>query len=221
MNKEKSDGFILPETKLENITIAGHVLEVEMVRDLNKYLDEIADYANGNEDLIPYWSEFWPSSSALANYLVNIKNQLKGKKIIELGCGIGLIATILAIEGIDIMATDHQPLALDLTEKNVHRNSGNNITTRLLDWRFPDIDEKFDVIIASDIIYESRSIKPLMNIFLTLLKKRGSIYLAEPNRSVAKPFFYSLRERGFIFSNDDFFVKNEGREVRVSIYHIQ
>lgn len=221
MSKEKSAGFILPETKLEKITIAGHVLEIEMVKDLNKYLDDIADYANGNEDLIPYWSEFWPSSLALANYLVKIKNQLKGKKIIELGCGIGIIATILAIEGIDIVATDHQVLALDLTEKNVRRNSGNSITTRILDWRFPDIDEKFDVIIASDVVYESRSIKPLINIFLSFLQKRGSIYLAEPNRSVARPFFSSLRERGFIFSNNDSVVKNEGRDVRVSIYHIQ
>jgi len=197
MNHIKSNLPTLPETELINIKVGDYPLELERVIDLDSYLDKIADEANQNEDLIPYWSELWPSSIALSEYVVERQSEFEGKRILELGCGTGLLATVFAILDLNFLATDFEPLALDLTRKNILRNTGKDIDTKFLDWRNPELDEKFDIIVAADVIYETRSTGPLIDVFLSLLNNQGSIYLAEPNRSVAKPLFTKLRGRGF------------------------
>ena len=210
-----------PETRMKKINISGMSLEMELVNNLDDYLDELTEEANKDEDLIPYWSELWPSSYAMAEFILQDISQFKSRSIIEIGCGVGLISTVLMKAGIEVLATDFQKTALKFTENNVYRNSGRHIDTYLLDWRYPDIDKKFDIIIASDVVYESRAIKPVVNVFNHLLEKNGEIFLAEPNRTIAQPFFALLRSRGFVFEKTAKIIDYEGRKKDISIYHIK
>ena len=50
-----------------------------------------------------------------------------------------------------------------------------------LDWTTPK-DEKFDVIIGSDLLYEKKSVKILVNCVKHMLKKNGIFVLADPGR---------------------------------------
>jgi predicted nicotinamide N-methyase len=197
MDQVKTNMTTLPATELITFKVGDHHLDIERVVDLDSYLDQVADQADKNEDLIPYWSELWPSSIALSEYIVEMQADFKDKRILELGCGTGMLASVFAILDLNFLATDFEPLALDLTRKNIFRNTGKHIEAKFLDWRKPDLNEKFDIIVAADVIYETRSMGPLIDVFTSLLNTQGTIYLAEPNRSVAKPFITKLRSRGF------------------------
>jgi predicted nicotinamide N-methyase len=209
-----------PETEELYLSIAGYKLAIEKVKNLDDYLEEIAEEANEDDDLIPYWSEVWPSSIAMGEYLAENREQLKSKRILELGCGIGVLASLMARLKFNFLSTDFQPLALKLAEKNVTRNSGRNYSIKFLDWRKPDLNEKFDCIIASDVLYERRFFMPLLDLFRKLKKKNGKTILAEPNRSVAKPFFDILREQGYLLNRQERTVEQSGKRINISIWEI-
>src|SRR5262249_23673214 len=105
------------------------------------------------DERLPYWADIWPSARVLAARL--LEQNGAGRPLIELGCGAGLVSSAAAVAGFDVVATDYYDDALRFTRLNAHRNSGSDITTRLLDWRaMPSDLARFDVVVASDVLYE-------------------------------------------------------------------
>ena len=92
---------------------------------------------------------------------------------------------------------------------------------QILDWRTPDPGKKYDIIVASDVVYERRFFEPLINLFKTYLRKDGQIILAEPNRNIARSFFGKLLLSGFYYSVVDKYVTQLNKNVKISIYSIK
>jgi len=57
-----------------------------------------------------------------------------GRDLLELGCGIGLVALAAATAGFRVLATDYYSEALEFTQANATRNGVENVDTRLIDW---------------------------------------------------------------------------------------
>ena len=110
-----------------------------------------ADFAV--DERLPYWADVWPSSVALAAHLSRMHGL--GRRLLELGCGLGLVATHAAAAGFDVLATDYYEDALHFARLNVFRNTGRSLATRHLDWRALPADlPRFDLVVASDVLYE-------------------------------------------------------------------
>ena len=72
---------------------------------------------------------------ALALYLS--REDLAGRRAIELGCGLGL-PTVAALDaGAEVLATDHYEAALDFTLYNALTNLGREPKVAHLDWHAP------------------------------------------------------------------------------------
>ena len=110
------------------------------------------------DERLPYWAEPWPSSFALARHLVSSESLLGGganRRLLELGCGAGLVAAAATLAGFDVTASDYYEDALLFARANVERNGGRRVRTRMVDWReFPEDLGTFDRVIASDVLYE-------------------------------------------------------------------
>ena len=52
------------------------------------------DQKKGGEDRLPYWNEIWPSSLALAGWLAEMQDDIKGKPCLDMGCGLGFTALL-------------------------------------------------------------------------------------------------------------------------------
>ena len=91
----------------------------------------------------------------------------------------------------------------------------------LLDWRKPNLKKKFEVIVASDVLYEKRFFAPLLNLFKLLLTDSGYILLAEPGRPIAKTFFEMISAENFKFKTSVEHVEQDGKVIDVHIYKIQ
>src|SRR3546814_5888315 len=78
-----------------------------------------------------------------------------GKRILELGCGLGLASLVLRRRGADVVASDYHPLAETFLAYNAALNELPAVPYRTLRWDTPnDSLGRFDLIIGSDILYE-------------------------------------------------------------------
>ena len=151
-----------------------------------------ADYVK--DERLPYWADIWPSSRALAGRIAGLRGG--GKQLLELGCGMGLVASAAARSGFDVVATDYYEDALLFTQVNVFTNAGLVPETRYVDWRaFPKDLEWFDYVIASDVLYEKEYAPLLADAFAQTLASGGLGIVADPGRIGAEEFLAACAER--------------------------
>ena len=115
--------------------------------------------------------------------------------MIELGAGVGLVSIAAAIAGYEVTATDYYDDALAFARANSYRNLGYEIATSLLDWRsVPDTIPRFDTVLASDVLYESRYAPLVASVIERLLSSRGTAYVADPGRVATNAFVDACQE---------------------------
>jgi predicted nicotinamide N-methyase len=167
----------------EVIALRDGELTVRRPRDVEALLDERA-FAEEDE-FLPYWAEPWPSGLAMARRLDG--RALRGARVVELGCGLGVPSLVAARAGGRVLATDWSQAALDLLQRNARANELALETLRL-DWSTPAAlleRAPFDLVLAADVLYERRNVALL----LRLLPRLGpEVWLADPGREFAEAF---------------------------------
>lgn len=170
-------------------TVAGRELRLTQVRDIDELLDRM-DVLDEDERL-PYWAELWPSALALAELLLT-ERVATGRSCVEIGCGLGLVGLAAALSGGRVTLTDYDDDALRLAELNLRQNGVTGADFTHLDWRTPSLGRTFDVVLAADVLYERRSLEPVLGAVETLLSPSGTAWIAEPHRQVARAFLDGL-----------------------------
>jgi predicted nicotinamide N-methyase len=141
--------------------------------------------------LLPYWSVLWRSGVALGRELAE-GGALAGLRVVELGCGLAVPSLVAAGAGASVLATDEDPEALELVERNAREN-GLDVATALVDWRAPDelvARGPFDLVLAADVLYERADGAQLLSL---LPRLGGEVWLADPGRAVARELLESAR----------------------------
>ena len=181
----------------------------------------IDEEAFARDERLPYWAELWPSAVTLARRVS--KEDLAEKRIVELGCGVGLPSMVALSRGAEVIATDHYAAALDFVCYNARANLGVELETRLLDWHVPETEELgfFDLVLAADVLYEARNVPALAALIPTLLAPGGETFLADPRRKDTPTFLEKMRERGFRSSTEEYVVPSDGRRVTVLIHRLR
>ena len=118
--------------------------------------DLIDESAFERDEFLPYWAELWPAATALAAALPEVA----GRRVVELGCGLGVPALVASARGAEVTATDWAEEAIELLRENAARN-GLHVQAELRDWRDP-WPARFDVVLAADVLYERRNVEPLL-----------------------------------------------------------
>jgi predicted nicotinamide N-methyase len=164
----------------QTVRVAGIELSLLRPPSADALIDEDAF---DEEEFLPYWAELWPAGLALAEAL---PHSLAGRRVIELGCGLGIPALVAAARGARVLATDWSGDALALLETNAARN-GVALETARVRWDEPGrTGGGWDLVLAADVLYEHRNVPQL----LALLPRLGAeVLLAEPGRPPAEAFF--------------------------------
>jgi len=138
------------------------------------------------DEFMPYWAELWPAGLHVAEVVADL--DVRGLRVVELGCGLGVPSIVAALGGAEALATDWAPAALSLLRENGARN-GVDVPTLEVDWTQPAAlleRAPFDLILLADVLYEQRNVDAL----LELLPQLGpEVLLAEPGRQTAGDFF--------------------------------
>jgi predicted nicotinamide N-methyase len=173
-------------------------------RDVNilrpRSAEDLIDESDFNRDeRLPYWAELWPSSTILANF-IHAHPRQRGS-LIELGAGVGLVSIAAAMSGYDVTASDYYEDALAFARANAFRNLGAELTTALVDWRaVPSEMPRFDTVLASDVLYESRYAPLVAGVVDRLLAPNGVAFVADPGRVATGAFSDACESLGFRIS---------------------
>lgn len=130
----------------------------------------------------PFWAFPWAGGQALARYVLDNPDTVRGKRVLDLASGSGLVAIAAAVAGAaEIVANDIDPMCEAAVALNAELN-GVNITYlagNLLDGAPP----AYDVILAADVFYEQTPAK-LFRAMLERCHVNGSTILAgDPGRT--------------------------------------
>jgi ETFB lysine methyltransferase len=179
-------------TTRTTVTAGAHTIELVHPSTPEDLIDE-ADF--DRDERLPYWADLWPSAVVLARRVAAMRSG--GRALLELGCGAGLVAAAAALSGFDVTATDYYEDSLLFTRVNVARNGGSDPMVRLVDWRDlpPDLGT-FDVVVASDVLYEHTYGALVAAAIARVLRPTGLAILADPGRIAAGDFVDAARRHG-------------------------
>ena len=144
----------------------------------------------------PFWAFPWPGGAALARYLLDAPNVVAGRRVVDVGCGSGLVSLAAVRAGAaDVLALDLDPLALTATGLNADLNDVpfHRLRTACADVLVlasaPDDDPALvellaaDVVLAGDLFFE-RTLAAAMLILLRRTAAAGCLVLTgDPGRT--------------------------------------
>jgi predicted nicotinamide N-methyase len=150
------------------------------------------------DDRISFWWGLTTASVALSRYLTNIST-LRGKRVVELGCGLGLPGICAGLMSSLVTFSDSVEECLDVVRQNAILNGlGERECNFLqLDWEAGYFGEVFDIIIGSEILYDYFCHSDLVRLLLKMLSPGGMILFAERKRLVVERFVGRLVDKGF------------------------
>lgn len=175
-----------------SVAVAGDAVALETPRSADELINEI-DFER--DDRLPYWADIWPSSTALAGVVSELDGI--GKSALELGCGVGLVTIGALRAGFDVLATDYYEDALLFARRNGLSATGREPRTRHVDWRaFPDDLGRFDLVLASDVLYEREYATLVADAIVASLAPGGVALIADPGRVALLSFVTACEQRG-------------------------
>jgi Predicted methyltransferase len=178
----------------EPVKVGGATLDMLHPESADDLISE-ADFVE--DERLPYWAALWPSAIVMANEIAAGRIATTGRAI-ELGCGIGLVTTAALRAGMDLLATDYYEPSLEFTRANSCRNAGREAETQMVNWRdLPAQMGRFDLLLASDVIYEREYAALLPRVFDRLLQFDGRAVIADPGRVATPAFLESCTMSGF------------------------
>lgn len=190
-------------TLIKQRKLGDKLFVLEVIRDLDEAIDLICAAMTPDEqrdpfaeDLCPYFGILWPAAEALSEYLFQQPELIKGKRVLELGCGLGYPSMVATHLGGEVLATDFHPEALTYYERNCRHSSLPSACERL-NWREEGTDLKgFDVVMGSDILYESKHPGEVARGLLKFVRPGGTIILTDPGRSYLQQFMDAMNREG-------------------------
>ena len=196
-------------TKVEQESFGDIHLQVESLANLDEAIDTFFGLFNGKqsdaeiEALCPYFGLVWPSARGLSEYLVDLGSQrLAGVRVLEVGCGLAVPSMVAAKLGAEGVATDLHPDIPHFLERNLTSNQIETVTFRALNWTAKTIpiemvDEKFEWVMGSDILYEKQQPGPLAAALNRFCSPTGTVVVADPGRPYLQVFSDEMKKLGF------------------------
>jgi predicted nicotinamide N-methyase len=183
------------------VRLGGHNFRIRALSDLQQFADphHFAERIGISSALWSLFGQVWPAGRVMAEAMSTY--DIGGKRILELGCGLGLSSLVLQRRRADITASDHHPLAEPFLRHNATQNHLLPVVYRDLRWEIPDITlGRFDLIIGSDVLYESGHADQLAATVARHAMADTEILITDPGRGNSASFTRALSLQGYAVS---------------------
>lgn len=183
-------------TRIHTIAIGGQTVRLELPSDPEQMLQDAVDGEScGDQNSDPYWGLLWDAAPKTAESILR-QNWSPGLTALELGCGIGLAGIAGLFAGLDVTFSDLVPTAVNMAVGNAQRNGFPDAKGLVLDWRRP-VEQKFNVLLGSDVLYDRANHKPLLHVLNRMLADGGTVWIGDAGRHNAPLFIDDARSAGW------------------------
>lgn len=130
----------------------------------------------------PYWAYYWLGGLALARFVLDRPETVRGRRVLDLGCGSGLVAIAAAKAGAaSVLAADVDPYAVKATQVNAAENgvAVEALHADLTEGPVPEVD----LILAGDVFYDP---EPAARVTPFLVRCRAAgveVLVGDPRRA--------------------------------------
>jgi predicted nicotinamide N-methyase len=188
------------------------------IADLEQFLEGKDPFANVAE--FPFWIRLWDAAMILA-YVLGSQPNGAGRRLLELGAGLGAPGLAAASAGFDVTISDYEEIIMDFQKVSAAASGLNGIHFTHLDWMNPPEMEPFDVLAGAEILFRDEFFLPLLNIFKTCLKPDGVVYLAHDAKRQSLPKFLKLAQADFDIGLKEQVIKRDGKKVTILINRLR
>lgn len=187
------------EVKFQNIAVSGGVaLRIRSLLDRSQFYDPDGEAAalGINDTAWSMFGQVWPSSLILADAVQAY--DLVGKRILEIGCGLAIPSMVAHRRGANVTAIDQHPLAAEFLRENLMLNALPTLPFHRSNWTIANATlGKFDLIIASDVLYERQLPKTLANFIADHAAPAAEVLVIDPNRGHRAKFADHMKTFGY------------------------
>ncbi|MDG2277530.1 MAG: methyltransferase domain-containing protein [Pseudomonadales bacterium] len=191
--------------RYQTVELGGKDFHLRSLRDRQQCPDDIteAEACGISSATWPLFGILWQSEELLATIVLD--EEIANRRILEVGCGLGLASLLLQGRGADITAMDYHPDAKHFLDYNARLNDLEPIPFARTSWLDPNPElGLFDTIIGSDVLYDRHNLSPLLEFIITHAAAGSTILLVDPRRGLTGPFTRLLSARGFTPNVTDF-----------------
>ncbi|RZJ19817.1 MAG: SAM-dependent methyltransferase [Haliea sp.] len=188
-------------TKLETVHGSGADVVLRSLRDRSQYHDPDgeAERAGIPPASWPLFGLLWPSGQVLAGVMASY--ELGGKRILELGCGLGLASIVAHRRGGDITASDCHPLAGGFLRENLRLNGLPAMKYHAANWSAVNAGlGLFDLIIGSDVLYDRGQPQALSQFIDRHSRLEVEVLIVDPDRGNQASFNRKMVLLGYAHS---------------------
>jgi predicted nicotinamide N-methyase len=209
------------------LRFAGQVIRLVRPAEPDRLLDDPGVAAwNRRDDYMPYWAYLWPAAYLLAEAVAREPWPERPEpgpiEALEIGCGLGLAGLVGVARGLRVVFSDYDQAPHAFVTRSAAENGFDpaRFAIRLLDWRtLPD--ERFPVILGSDVLYEARLVPLVANLLATMLAPGGLGLIATPFRASAQGFPAAVESRGLTCRAEPVTAQSEdGLSIQGTIYRL-
>lgn len=198
----------------QRIEAAGRTWELWGIPDWDALLLELMAR---ELDTIPFWAGLWESAVGMAEWLHAHADVVRGRRVLELGCGLGLAGLAALRLGAHVTQTDLYPEALCVAAENARLNSLDPPPGFIGDWCQWTHPETYDILLGTDILYERAVFPELLGVLRRSLAPGGRILLGDPMRAGAAEFLDARIAEGWrvAFHHQDFMWRGHSGSIAV------
>jgi predicted nicotinamide N-methyase len=140
------------------------------------------------ETPVPYWSFPWAGGQAIARYIFDNPQLVRGRRVLDIAAGSGLVAIAAAAAGASVaVANDIDNFAAAAQDLNARAN---NVTIEIVMADLLDGDGTadgdgfaYDVVLAGDVCYEREFTQRIMKFLQRAAARGAAVLLGDPGRT--------------------------------------
>ncbi len=164
--------IIIPE---ESINLIKNYIKVDY-KNVCKNLEANVDFGAENQFNLERIEERYERVKQIFN-----EEQLKNKKILEIGSGSGMLVMYLRKKGIEAFGIEPEDNSLKASEILFEKNGVESCIKKGFGEKLPYSDETFDLIVSFQVLEHTQNPLKVLEECKRVLKKEGIIYFVIPN----------------------------------------
>jgi predicted nicotinamide N-methyase len=177
--------------RARHVVVEDLSLTVYEAKDPGRAVDE----AIAKRTAAPYGAVLWDAAVDVARVLR--RRDLRGRRVLELGCGCGLCGVVAAVGGATVLCTDIDDEVFGAVDRAaVDAGVADRVRTSLFDLTGPDPLPACDVLVIADLLYEPVLAGAAARRTREALARGNDVVVGDPDRAGRRDYLRLLREAG-------------------------